>query len=142
MKIAIASDHAGFNLKEKIKNFLVEKKYKINDFGTYNCNPVDYPDYIRPATESVVEKKSKFGIILCGTGQGVSITANRYKGARAALCWNIEICKLARRHNNANILSIPALFISELLSFQIINVFFSTDFEGGRHEKRIKKIEY
>lgn len=140
MKIAIATDHAGFELKEKIKIFLLKNKYKINDFGTYSCDRVDYPDYIHLASNSVENGESDLGIIFCGSGQGAAITANKHQKIRAALCWNIEVSKLSRQHNNANILSIPTRFISEVLAIKIINVFISTDFDGGRHKNRVNKI--
>lgn len=140
MKIAIATDHAGFELKEKIKKLLLEKKYQVKDFGSYSFHSVDYPDYIHPAASSVENKESNFGIILCGSGQGAAMTANKHQGVRAALCWNVKVSQLARRHNNANILTIPVRFVSESLAFEIINSFFSSDFEGGRHQDRINKI--
>lgn len=142
MKIAIATDHAGFLLKEKIKNFLLKKYYEINDFGTYSLEPVDYPDYIHLASISVENKESDFGVFLCGSGQGAAITANKHQGIRAALCWNIELVKLSRQHNNANVIIISARFLSELLIFNMLCVFFSTKFDGGRHEKRVNKIIY
>lgn len=142
MKIAIATDHAGFLLKEKIKVFLLKKKYQINDFGTHSLTPVDYPDYIHLASISIENKESDFGVFLCGTGQGAAITANKHKGIRAALCWNIELVKLARQHNNANVIIISARFLPELLIFDMIHIFFSTNFDGGRHVKRVHKIIY
>lgn len=142
MKIAIATDHAGFLLKEKIKFYLLNKHYKINDFGTNSLNPVDYPDYIHLASISIENKESDYGIFLCGSGQGAAITANKHQGIRAALCWNIELVKLSRKHNNANVIIISAKFLSELLIFDMISVFFSTNFDGGRHQKRVNKIRY
>lgn len=142
MKIAMATDHAGFLLKEKIKAFLLKNNYKINDFGTYSLNPVDYPDYIHLASISIENKESDFGIFFCGSGQGAAITANKHQGIRAALCWNIELVKLARKHNNANVIIISARFLSELLIFDMIYVFFSTNFDGGRHQNRVNKICY
>ena len=138
--IAIACDHAGYKIKEKIKADLINKGYKIMDFGTYSEEKVDYPDFAHPLAQAVEKKEIEYGITLCGSGNGISMTANKYQGIRAALCWNIEIAKLARLHNNANICSIPARFVSEELALDIIDKFLKTDFEGGRHIKRIEKM--
>lgn len=142
MRISIATDHAGFELKEKIKTFLLNKGYQVSDFGTYSSESVDYPDYIHPAASSVEHNESDFGIILCGSGQGAAMTANKYQRVRAALCWSVEVSKLARQHNNANILTIPARFVSESLAFEMISSFLSTDFKRGKHQHRINKINF
>ena len=138
--IAIACDHAGFKIKETIKAYLLKKGYKLMDFGTYSEESVDYPDFAHPLAQAVERKEFDCGITLCGSGNGISMTANKYQGIRAALCWNIEIANLARLHNNANVCSIPARFVSEELALDIINEFLKTDFEGGRHIKRIEKM--
>lgn len=138
-RIPIACDHAGFELKEKIKL----EFYNIIDFvdfGTHSTESVDYPDMIHPLAKAINDEEYIMGIIICGSGNGVAITANRYKNVRAAICWTPEIASLARKHNNANILSLPARFISEKEAFEIIRVFFNTEFEGGRHQRRVEKI--
>jgi ribose 5-phosphate isomerase B len=140
MKIAVASDHAGFEAKEQIVSYLKDKGYSITDFGTNSAESMDYPDTAHPLAEAVEKKEYDFGITLCGSGNGINITANKHQGIRAALCWNVEISKLARQHNNANICSLPARFISIDLAKQIVDAFLSTDFEGGRHQIRIDKI--
>jgi ribose 5-phosphate isomerase B len=140
MKIAVASDHAGFEAKEQIVSYLKDKGYSITDFGTNSAESMDYPDTSHPLAEAVEKKEYDFGITLCGSGNGINITANKHQGIRAALCWNVEISKLARQHNNANICSLPARFISIDLAKQIVDAFLSTDFEGGRHQIRIDKI--
>jgi len=141
LKIAICSDHAGFELKKKLIDYLKSKNVKeIKDFGAYTAESSDYPDYAHPIATAVENGEYDFGISLCGTGNGINMTVNKHKGIRAALCWMPEIASLARRHNNANVLSLPARFIDEEEAKQIVNVFFETDFEGGRHQRRIDKI--
>ena len=140
IKIAIASDHAGFEYKEIIKNHLKDR-FEIQDFGTHSLDSVDYPDFVHPAATSVENGENVFGILICGSGEGVSITANKHQGIRCALCWEVEIAKLSRQHNNANMIAIPARFVSEDLTLQIIDAFLETDFEGGRHQKRVEKID-
>jgi ribose 5-phosphate isomerase B len=140
MQIAIASDHAGFELKEKLKEFLTSQTHQVNDFGCYSNESVDYPDYIHPAANSVENKESDLGIILCGSGQGAAMTANKHQGIRAALCWTAELARLTRQHNNSNILTIPARFVEENIAFDMVNAFLTTEFEGGRHQNRIDKI--
>jgi len=139
MKILIASDHAGFELKELIKSQL-SSFCEWEDFGTSSCESVDYPDYIHPLAKKIALSEDLKGIIICGSGNGVAMTANKHSNVRAALCWSPEIAALARKHNNANILALPARFISHETAFNIINTFFSTDFEGGRHLFRVNKI--
>lgn len=140
MTIAIGSDHAGLYYKEKIKLLLIENKYKVLDFGTKTNKSVDYPDFIHPVSKFVDNGNANFGIIICGSGNGAAITANKYKKIRAALAWNKEVAILSREHNNANILSIPARFISESLALEIVNFFLKSNFKGGRHQIRINKI--
>ena len=140
MIISIGNDHAGVDLKKKIIKYLKEKGVITNDMGTKTVKSVDYPDFIHPVSKEVEEKKSTFGIIICGSGNGAAMTANKRKHVRAALCWNKEISKLARQHNDANILSIPSRFITSTEAIEIVETFIKTNFEGGRHQRRIKKI--
>lgn len=138
--IAIAADHAGFELKNKVKEVLTEKGYKVKDFGTNSIESVDYPDYIHPLAKEVEAGIKDFGIIICGSGNGVNMTANKYNGIRSALCWRKDIAEMARLHNNANVIAIPARFINEALALECIETFLNTEFEGGRHERRVEKI--
>ena len=138
MKIAIGADHAGFELKEALTKFL--KKYEIRDFGTYSSGSVDYPDFAHPVSSAVENKEFDLGILICGSGNGIAITANKHQGIRAAICWNTELASLARKHNNANILCLPARFISVKEAQEITEIFLTTDFEGGRHQTRVNKI--
>jgi ribose 5-phosphate isomerase B len=138
IKIAIGSDHAGFEYKEMLRDFL--SAYELTDFGTYTSDSVDYPDFAHPVAEAVESKEATFGILVCGSANGVAITANKHQGIRAAICWQTEIAELARKHNNANILCIPARFISEELAKEITTLFLNTEFEGGRHGTRVGKI--
>lgn len=140
MKIAIGNDHAGTAYKFKIIEILKNKGVDILNFGTDNEESMDYPDTIHPVAEAVEKGKADFGIILCGSGNGAAMTANHHKKIRAALCWNNELVALARQHNNANILSIPARYVSLEEALTFVNTFINTDFEGGRHLKRINKI--
>ena len=140
MKISIGNDHAGVNLKKHIVKYLSKKGFKINDKGTNTDKSVDYPDFIHPVSKEIEENKSKLGIIICGSGNGAAMTANKRKTIRAALCWNEETSKLARQHNDANILSIPSRFVNKTEAIVIVDTFIKTDFEGGRHKKRIEKI--
>lgn len=141
LTIPIASDHGGFEMK----SFLIEKLqtsgYKVIDFGTNTSESVDYPDIIHPLAQAISEGKYSLGIIMCGSGNGAQLAANKHKGVRAALCWNVELARLAREHNDANILSLPGRFISFDLAWEMVQVFLKTGFEGGRHEQRVKKIE-
>jgi len=138
--IGMASDHGGFALKEFIKNKLSENGYEIKDFGTHSEESVDYPDYIHPVASEVNKGLLKRAIIMCGSGNGAQMTANKYPNVRAALCWNEELARLARQHNDANILSLPGRFIEFELAWKMVKIFLNTAFEGGRHLRRIKKI--
>ena len=140
MKIAIGNDHAGTNYKFKIIELLKEQGFEVFNFGTDTNESMDYPDTIHPVAEAVESKKADLGIILCGSGNGAAMTANHHKNIRAALCWNNELVSLARLHNNANILSIPARFVSLQQALGFVDIFLNTDFEGGRHQKRVDKI--
>ena len=139
-KIAIASDHAGYFLKEKIKKYLISEKYEIKDFGSYTSENVDYPDYAHPLAVAVSNGDFDLGISICATGNGINMTVNKHQGIRSALCWNEEISRLARAHNDANICALPGRFISESEALLIVKTFVTTDFEGGRHKRRIDKI--
>jgi ribose 5-phosphate isomerase B len=140
MKLAIASDHAGFRLKQKIIKYLVEKGHEIKDFGTDSEESTDYPEFAHAVSDAIENGKFEYGITICGSGNGISMTANKHYGIRSALCWNEEIAELARAHNNANICSLPGRFISEEEGIVIIEAFLRTSFEGGRHQRRIEKI--
>jgi ribose 5-phosphate isomerase B len=140
MKIAIGGDHAAFQLKEKLKPYLASKGYEIKDFGCYSEDRADYPDFAHPVANSVENKESDFGLLMCGSGNGINMAANKHKGIRSALCWTAEIAELARQHNDANILTLPARYISEEEAKKCIDIFFTTAFEGGRHADRVKKI--
>jgi ribose 5-phosphate isomerase B len=142
MNIIISNDHAGVELKNKVKDYLESKGYKLKDFGNNDGESVDYPDIVHPLAKEISENNDSKGIIMCGTGNGVSMVANKYEGVRAGLCWSKEIAELIRKHNNANILSLPARFISIKDALEIVKVFLETDFEeGGRHERRVNKID-
>ena len=139
MNISIGNDHAGVDYKNYIiKN--LEEKYNIVNHGTDDINSVDYPDFAHPVSLDIDNRKSDFGVLICGSGNGVAMTANKYKKVRAALCWSEEIAKLAKQHNNANVVCIPARFISKEDALQIVRLFIDTKFEGGRHERRVNKI--
>lgn len=139
-KIAIASDHAGFELKTEIKDYIKKKGYSVKDFGTDSSAPVDYADYAHPLAVAVESGEYIFGISICGSGNGINMTVNKHQGIRSAICWNEEIARLARFHNDANICALPARFISKEEAFRVVDTFLSTGFEGGRHIQRIKKI--
>ena len=139
MKITIGCDHAGVEYKSKIVEFLEKEGYQVLDVGTHGTESVDYPDYAHKVAEEVLAG-ANFGVLICGSGNGVSMAANKHKGIRAALCWGEEITKLARQHNDANIISIPARFMSLETSKQIIKTFLTEPFEGGRHQRRVEKI--
>lgn len=138
--IPIGADHAGFELKEIVKIYLTEKGFELKDFGCYSNDSVDYPDFAHPVSSMVEENKDIKGILICGSGNGINMTANKHQGVRSALCWKAEIAELARLHNNANILVLPARFISSEEALQIVDIFFNTVFEGGRHQNRVDKI--
>ena len=140
MKIAIGNDHAGTDYKLEIVKFLQNKGYTVLNFGTNSNNSVDYPDFIHPVANEVEKGEADFGIIICGSGNGAQITANKHQDIRAALCWNNELVSLARQHNNANVLSIPARFVSIHQALGFVDIFLNTKFEGGRHQNRVQKI--
>src|SRR5690554_6238787 len=140
MKVAIGSDHAGFEYKAKIIEYLKGKGIEVEDFGAFSTDSVDYTDFAHPVSESVENKNADYGILLCGSGQGVSMSANKHQGIRCALCWNSDIARLSRQHNNANIIAFPARFVAYEYAIEMIEVFFNTQYEGGRHEKRVNKI--
>jgi ribose 5-phosphate isomerase B len=138
--IPIASDHGGFEMKKYIIDHLVESGYEVKDFGTYNDESVDYPDFIHPLAREINAGNYKLGIILCGSGNGAQMVANKYPHVRAALCWSEEITRLARQHNNANILSLPGRFLEPDFAMKLVKIFLTTVFDGGRHQKRVEKI--
>ncbi|MBK9255907.1 MAG: ribose 5-phosphate isomerase B [Saprospiraceae bacterium] len=140
MTIAIGGDHAGFLYKSDLNKMLQKSGYAVLDFGAFTDSSVDYPDFAHPVAEAVLSGKAEFGILICGSGNGVCMTANKHQGIRAALCWNKSIVTLARLHNNANILCLPARFISLHMAKSLVKLFLHTDFEGGRHQKRVNKI--
>jgi ribose 5-phosphate isomerase B len=140
LPLAIGSDHAGFEYKEIVKAYLLEDGWMVEDKGTYSLESTDYPDYAHPVATMVAEGKASVGILLCGSGNGVCITANKHAHIRAALCWNVEVSALARMHNDANVLCIPARFTTQEEAIEMTRIFLSTAFEGGRHERRVEKI--
>lgn len=140
MKIAMGADHAGFAYKEKIKAYLSEKGFEIQDFGTLSTNSVDFPDFAHPTAAAVEKGTADFGILICGSGQGVNMTANKHQGIRSALCWNTDVARLSRQHNNANVIALPARFVAVEYAIEMVDVFLQTEFEGGRHENRVNKI--
>ena len=140
MNILISNDHAGVELKKEVVSFLEKKGYVVENLGDNTGQSVDYPDVIHPLAKAISKSNKKKGIIMCGTGNGVSMVANKYKGVRAGLCWTKEIAELIRRHNDANVLSIPARFLTNKQAIEIVQTFLETDFEGGRHEARVNKI--
>ena len=143
ISIAVCSDHAGYELKQTVMKHLNDQGViKLKDFGAYSSESSDYADYAHPLASAVESAEFEFGISICGSGNGISMTVNKHQGIRAALCWNTEIAALARQHNNANVLSLPARFVSEEEALKMVDLFFSTDFEGGRHKTRIDKIPF
>ena len=141
LSIAICADHAGFELKKTVIEYLQSKNVEsLKDFGTYSAESCDYADFAHPMASAVESGEFDFGISICGSGNGISMTVNKHQGIRAALCWNEEIVALARQHNNANVLSLPARFVTVEQALKMVDVFFATDFEGGRHQGRIDKI--
>jgi ribose 5-phosphate isomerase B len=141
IKIAVGSDHAGFDLKKDLLVYLSEKGYSLEDMGPNSADSVDYPDFAHKVASSVETKTCHLGILICGSGNGVCITANKHHGVRAALAWEPELASLARQHNNANVICIPARFVSQEKAFQIVDAYLDSAFEGGRHENRVNKIE-
>jgi len=141
LRIAVCNDHAGFELKGKVIGYLEKQGVGVlEDFGAYSSVSSDYPDYAHPMASAIESGDFDYGISICGSGNGISMAVNKHRGIRAALCWLPEIASLARRHNNANVLSLPARFITEAEAFKMIDIFFSTEFEGGRHQRRVEKI--
>jgi ribose 5-phosphate isomerase B len=140
MKIALGSDHAGFELKQLLSTYLEQKHIEIVDFGTNSSESMDYPDVAHPLSSSVESNEVDMGILICGSANGVAMAANKHSDIRAAICWEKEIASLARLHNNANVLCLPARFIDSKLAMEICDVFITTDFEGGRHQRRVEKI--
>ncbi len=140
MKIAIGSDHAGYEYKAKLVTLLTSKGIDVQDFGTFSTESVDYPDFAHPTASAVENGEADFGILICGSAQGVTMTANKHQGIRAALCWMTDIAKLARQHNDANVLTLPARFIAYEYAEEIVETFLATPFEGGRHQGRVDKI--
>lgn len=139
-KIAIGSDHAGYSYKGILKEILEAEGYEVKDFGTHSTDSVDYPDYVHPLCDAVEAGEFELGVLLCGSANGVAMTANKHQNIRAAIAWTKEIAELARQHNDANVICIPARFISEGEAQEILNAFVETDFEGGRHQRRVDKI--
>ena len=139
MILPIGSDHAGFSLKQDIINHLKTRGIDVEDYGCYSEDSVDYPDFGHPVADHV-EKNGGLGIVICGSGNGINMTVNKHAGIRSALCWATEIATLAREHNNANIISIPARFVAKELAIEMVDAFLDTEFEGGRHERRVNKI--
>ena len=140
LPLAIGADHAGFEYKEDLKKMLIAAGWQVDDKGTYSLDSVDYPDFAHPVATMVAEGKAAAGILVCGSGNGVCMAANKHKDIRAALCWTEELASLARQHNNANILCVPARFVSPEKAEAMTNTFLATAFEGGRHERRVEKI--
>ena len=140
MKIAIGSDHAGFDFKEEIVNHLEEQGHRVEDYGTHSIDSVDYPDFAHPVSKKVDAKEVDFGVLVCGSGNGVAMTANKHPNVRAAISWSNQISRLAREHNNANIIAIPARFVTIELAREMVDTFLNTEFEGGRHARRVGKI--
>lgn len=138
--VAVGCDHAGFQLKEKIKSWLETQDYTVKDFGTYSEDSVDYPDYVHPLADFIEKGESTLGIVICGSGNGVNMTVNKHQGIRSALCWTPELAKMARLHNDANVLALSARYVEEEVSLRCVEEFMNTEFEGGRHERRVNKI--
>ena len=138
--IAIGGDHAGFTYKEELTTWLESMGHKVKDYGTYSEDSVDYPDFAHPVASAVESNEQELGILICGSANGVAMAANKHQEIRAAICWETELAKLAREHNNANVICIPARFVSPELAKEMVSAFIETDFEGGRHERRVNKI--
>jgi ribose 5-phosphate isomerase B len=140
LAVAIGSDHAGFEYKEMLKAALMADGWQVEDKGTHSLDSVDYPDFAHPVASAVESGTCSFGVLICGSGEGVCITANKHQGIRAALCWNNDVAQLSRQHNNANVICLPARFVSEDAAKEMLQSFINTAFEGGRHENRVNKI--
>ncbi|HEY3371208.1 MAG TPA: ribose 5-phosphate isomerase B [Prolixibacteraceae bacterium] len=140
LKIAIASDHAGYEQKQAVMKYLQERGIEFKDFGAFSEESSDYADYAHPLAEAVTRGEFRFGITLCGSGNGINMTANKHQGIRSAICWMPQIAELARQHNDANVCALPARFITDDQAIEIVNIFLATEFEGGRHQRRINKI--
>lgn len=140
MKIAIGGDHAGYEYKERLIEYLKAQGLEVKDFGPFSSDSVDYPDFVHPVATSVEQNEMDIGILICGSGNGVAMTANKHTGIRAALCWNEDLAALARQHNNANIICIPARFVAYESAEGMAKTFINEDFEGGRHQRRVDKI--
>ena len=140
MKVAFASDHAGYELKQYLIGIMKERGYEVEDFGTHSTDSCDYPDFAHPAAKAVESGECDFGIAMCGSGNGIQMTLNKHQGIRAALCWLPELASLARQHNNANMLALGARVIGAGLALKIVDTFLDTEFEGGRHQRRIDKM--
>jgi ribose 5-phosphate isomerase B len=140
MKIAIGCDHAGFPYKDAIRQLLESQGHQVTDFGTDSTDSVDYPDFVHPVAQAIEDQKATFGVLICGSGNGVAITANKHQKIRAAVCWNTDLAALARQHNDANVVCLPARFIPKKTALDIVNAFMTAEFEGGRHARRVSKI--
>ncbi len=140
MTVSIGADHAGYPYKDAIKRWLVANGHQVIDHGTNSEDSVDYPDFVHPVGNDIDSGKSEMGVVMCGSGNGVAMTVNKHRKVRAALCWKPEIASLARKHNNANVLAIPVRFVSQETALNMLKIFMETKFEGGRHERRVKKI--
>ena len=140
MKIAIGCDHAGFPYKDGLVEMLQKQGHMVQDYGTHSNDSVDYPDFAHAVAEAVESGRADQGVLICGSGNGVAITANKHQGVRCAVCWSEEIAILARQHKNANVIALPARFVPEILAQAMVRIFLSTGFEGGRHERRVQKI--
>jgi ribose 5-phosphate isomerase B len=141
MKLAIGSDHAGFAYKQMLTHWLRDNGYEVKDFGTYSADSVDYPDFVHPLANAITAGEFERGILVCGSANGVCITANKHQGIRAAIAWQSELAELARQHNDANIICVPERFVSEETARDIVSKFLNTSFEGGRHQTRVSKID-
>lgn len=140
MNIAIGGDHAGFQYKQRLVEFLKGQGHEVSDFGPTSDGSVDYPDHVHPLASSITNEENQLGILICGSANGVAMTANKHQDIRAAICWNTELAALARQHNNANIICLPARFVAYEYAEAMVDVFLKTDFEGGRHQNRVSKI--
>jgi ribose 5-phosphate isomerase B len=140
MKIGIGGDHAGFPYKAPIKKMLEKMGHEVSDYGTHSSDSVDYPDYIHPLSNDLEAGNLELGVLICGSGNGVAMTSNKHQKIRAAICWKVELASLARQHNNANAIAIPARFVSLKMAKNMVKAFLSAEFEGGRHQRRVNKI--